>query len=46
MKHGRLKEKLMCGPHMSVSKERSNKGILGHTKICGSASGSKSIKNV
>ena len=33
-------------PHVSEYWERSNRGILGHTKIRGSASGSKGIKNV
>ena len=42
----RLKEKLTCGPHTSVNVERNNRGILGHTKIRGSASGSKDIKDV
>ena len=33
-------------PHVSEYWERSNRGILGHTKIRGSASGSKGIKDV
>ena len=33
-------------PHVSECWERSNRGILGHTKIRGSASGSKDIKDV
>jgi len=33
-------------PHVSECWERSNRGILGHTKIRGSASGSKGIKDV
>ncbi|XP_039803539.1 translation initiation factor IF-2-like [Panicum virgatum] len=43
----RLKEKLTCGPHTSVREGREVAGgILDHTKIHGSASGSKSIKDV
>ena len=43
----RLKKKLTCGLHMSVSwRERNSRGILGHTKIRGSASGSRSVKDV
>ena len=33
-------------PHVSECWERSNRGILGHIKIRGSASGSKGIKDV
>ena len=33
-------------PHVSEYWERTNRGILGHTKIRGSASGSKGIKDV
>ena len=33
-------------PHVSEYWERSNRGILDHTKIRGSASGSKGIKDV
>ena len=33
-------------PHVSEGRERSSKGILDHTKIHGSASESKSIKDV
>ena len=43
----RLKEKLTCGPHTSVREGREvTGGILDHTKIHRSASGSKSIKDV
>ena len=43
----RLKEKLTCGPHTSVREGREVAGgILDHTKIHGSASGSKNIKDV
>ena len=43
----RLKKKLTCGPHMSVGRrERSRRCILSYMKICGSASGSKSIEDV
>ena len=41
------KKKLrVWAPHVSEYWERSNRGILGHTKIRGSASGSKDIKDV
>jgi len=41
------KKKLrVWAPHVSEYWERSNRGILGHTKIRGSASGSKGIKDV
>ena len=33
-------------PHVSEGRERSSRGILDHTKIHGSASGSKNIKDV